>query len=204
MLYSLRKYIFLWVLRRKKLIVLALQILMWTLKISPWMLSQGTNAVCLLSGREGGGCPGYGQLSVLSQGSSSQMRWDPSILSKGICRQVTSAEWPQSRGEMWSLQGKRDQAPSTILWVLNIPISAWGSLQLHLTPHHEHSATGWKWAAEMKSLYWLDQQRDPTVPFLLQRDLKSGRAKERWNRHRFRLSMYFNFYKVPLSSFRNI
>lgn len=47
MLYSLRKYRFLWALRRKKLIVLALQILMWMLKISLWMFLQEGSATCL-------------------------------------------------------------------------------------------------------------------------------------------------------------
>ena len=119
MLYSLRKYKSLWVLRRKKLIVFALQILMWMLKISPGIFSPRVSAMCLLGepllGREGGGCRWLSRLTCCPWAASHRWGGTQSLLSKDVCMQVTSAGGQLDLKEIWNWQGKHGQAPSIVL-----------------------------------------------------------------------------------------
>lgn len=180
MLYSQRKYKFLWVLRRTKLIVLALQILMWTLKISPRMFSLGASDICPVNVREGSvGLSVVQLVSALSLGSSSQMRRDLLLprqrhLYAGHLRGVTTK--PGGNPEF-----AREERPSTISaslgrwtsWSLpEVPSSSTSCPTTNTQRQDENELPKWSlftgWVS--KGTQWL------LFPF--QKDLKSGWVKK--------------------------
>ena len=112
MWYSPSKHKFLGVPRRKKLIVLSLQVLLWLLKISPRMFPRGARPVCLAGepwGRRCGGRIGGLAGETLSLGSPSRMECDTLLPQPHICM------WsqPGDHSKAWSHSEAPRGTPST-------------------------------------------------------------------------------------------